>query len=484
MEHLRWGMHMVIVYPAASVKEWKVLEAGIPWFHFVGIGGSGMSALARVLLEQGYRVSGSDLRKSTLTEDLARRGAQVYLGHCSANVQPGVTMVVASTAIPRDNPEIVTARDRGIPVISRGEMLARLMNVKKGIAVVGSHGKTTTTAMISLILARAGLDPTIIAGGVIEDIGGNARFGHSNYLVAEADESDGSFLLLRPWIAVVTNVEDDHLEYYGSLDRIHEAFGRFLDQVRPRGKAVVCHDDPVLARLASTSRTEIISYGFTAGCWYTADMLHLNGHGSACTVYAGGHPLGELRLSVPGRHNVLNALAAIAVAETCGISFSQAAGILAGFKGVHRRFQILGQFGGIYVIDDYAHHPTEIRATLEAATRVASGRVIAVFQPHRFTRTRNLYREFGRCFDQATEVIVTDIYPAGEAPIPGISAELIVAQARENGQPAVKYMPQTEEIVRYLAANSRPGDVIITLGAGDIYQVGYRLAELFAGSRG
>lgn len=461
------------------------MGAGIPWFHFIGIGGSGMSGLARVLLEQGHRVSGSDLRPSGLTEDLVRRGAQVYLGHRDANVQPGVTLVVASTAIPRDNPEITTAKDRGIPVISRGEMLARLMNVKKGIAVAGSHGKTTTTAMISLIMAGAGLDPTIVAGGVIDDIGSNARLGSGTYVVAEADESDSSFLLLTPWIAVVTNVEDDHLEHYGSLDRMQEAFGRFLDQVRPGGKAVVCHDDPALARLAAASRTEVISYGFAAGCRYTADTLHLNGHGSACTVARDRHPVGELRLSVPGRHNLLNALGAIAVADICGIGFSQAASLLAGFKGVQRRFQILGQFGEIYVVDDYAHHPTEIRSTLEAAAGVASGRVIAVFQPHRFTRTRNLYRDFGRCFGQATEVIVTDIYPAGEAPMPGINAELIVAEARENGHPAVKYMPQTEEIVCYLAANSRPGDVILTLGAGDIYQVGYRLVELLAGrSRG
>ncbi|TDA70497.1 MAG: UDP-N-acetylmuramate--L-alanine ligase [Clostridia bacterium] len=476
-----------MVYPApVSVKEWKVLGAGIPWIHFVGIGGSGMSGVARVLLEQGYRVSGSDLRQSGLTADLARLGAEIYLGHADANVRPGVTLVVVSTAIPRDNPEIVAARSRGIPVISRGEMLARLMHAKKGIAVAGSHGKTTTTAMISLLMAAAGLDPTVIAGGVSEDIGGNARCGHSDYLVAEADESDGSFLLLTPWLAVVTNVEDDHLDYYGSLGGIHAAFGRFLELVRPGGKAVVCLDDPVLAHLAGQAGQDsnIVSYGFKAGARYTAGMLHLNGRGSACTVYVDGSPRGELRLAVPGRHNILNALAALAVAEACDIGFSRAQAILAGFRGVRRRFQVLGRFGDIWVVDDYAHHPTEIRATLEAASQVSAGRVIAVFQPHRFTRTRNLYREFGQCFGQAAEVIVTDIYPAGEPPIPGISAELIVAAARENGHPAVKYMPREEEIVGYLAANSRPGDLIITLGAGDVYQVGHRLTDFLAGSRG
>ncbi|MDK2985629.1 MAG: UDP-N-acetylmuramate--alanine ligase [Clostridia bacterium] len=452
---------------------------GIPnWAHFVGIGGAGMSAIAQILLESGYKVSGSDLKTSDVTKRLQRYGATIYKGHSKDNVREGVEGVVISTAIPLDNVEVKEAYQRGIPVIKRAEMLGRLMKLQKGIAVAGAHGKTTTTSMISLLLEKGGFDPTVVVGGEVNDIGSNAKKGEGEYLVAEADESDGSFLLLEPFIVVVTNVEDDHLENYGTIREIQNAFKKFIRKVPQEGKIVLCNDDSFLKTLVNDFKNNVVTYGLEHPADFMAKDVTVNNGGTSAKVFYKEQYLGELKLSVPGKHNISNALAAIAVGHGLGLSFQEMAEILKSFRGVKRRFQLIGEKSGIKIIDDYAHHPTEIKATLKAASETHNGRIIAVFQPHRYSRTKQLYREFGEAFEDADQVIITSIYSAGEKEIPGVSAEKIAQIAREK-KPGKKvlYLPDTNSILNYLHENVQSQDMIITLGAGDIWKVGVLFAQ-------
>ncbi|MDK2784160.1 MAG: UDP-N-acetylmuramate--alanine ligase [Bacillota bacterium] len=442
--------------------------------HFIGIGGAGMSAIAKVLLQAGNIITGSDLKRSETTARLAEMGATIYIGHRVKNLgRPDV--VVVSSAIPANNVELVAAREAGIPVVQRGEMLAQLMEGRKGIAVAGAHGKTTTTSMISLALERGGLDPTVLIGGELNDIGGNAKLGGGEYLVAEADESDGSFLRLRPRIAVVTNVEDDHLDYYGTPEKIVEAFSTFVNQVPEDGLAVLCADNANAAHIASTCRRRVVTYGLENAADYEARSISHHALKSSFEVWERGVCLGTFSLSVPGKHNILNALATVAVAREVGIDLGVVRRALAEFHGVHRRFELVGKVGGIYVVDDYGHHPTEIKATLSAAKLGHFNRIICVFQPHRYTRTKFLHREFGTAFGQADELIITDIYPAGEAPIAGVSSKLIVDAVAAQDGPYPVYIPELKDVVPYLLGRVRPGDLVLTVGAGNVWTIGVEL---------
>lgn len=453
------------------------------WTHFVGIGGVGMSGLAQLLLASGHPVSGSDIKKNKYTELLEERGAIIYQGHHASHIGPLVRRVVVSSAISPENPEVKEAERRGLEIIKRGKLLAELMFPHRGIAVAGAHGKTTTSAMISLILWQGGLDPTAVIGGYVPGLGSNARLGNSPFFVAEADESDGSFLWLNPEIAVATNIEDDHLDHYGTLEGIVEAFRDFLHRVRPGGAAVLCLEDALLWRLIPEVKRTIITYGFRSDAHYQARDVKLKGLGSQSKIYGHGKLLGELELKVPGMHNVLNALAAIAVAHRLEVPWLAIQDALATFRGVERRFQILQDAGDIWVVDDYAHHPTEIRATLAAARQVRAKRIVAIFQPHRYTRTFYLHRELARALQGADMVIINDIYPAGEKPLPGVHARLIVQALEEAGHPAVHYLPSGTATLEFLRKNIRPGDLVLTLGAGDVYEIGEELARyLEAGS--
>jgi UDP-N-acetylmuramate--alanine ligase len=436
-----------------------------------------MSGIAKILLEQGYRVSGSDLQAGDAVRRLEAAGATVYIGHNPANLKDDVNLVVVSTAIAPDNEELLAARAREIPVAHRGEMLARLMAEKKGIAVAGSHGKTTTTAMVALVLEKGNLDPTVVVGGNFHDIGGNAKRGLGEYLVAEADESDGSFLKLDPYIAIVTNIEDDHLDHYGSREKIETAFREFVEKLPENGFVVFCMDDANVRAMAGEINKRMVTYGIDYPAQYTAREIRNKGLTTYAEIYFEDRRLGRLELNVPGRHNINNAMAAVAVGLGLGLDFTDVAGALKSFNGVGRRFQLMGQVDGINVVDDYAHHPTEVAATLRAARQTDAGRVIAVFQPHRYTRTKFLYNEFGGAFTDADLVIINEIYSAGEAPIEGVTADLIVRAAKERMTKPVLYFRTMGEIVDFLTAEARPGDLIMTLGAGNIRNAGQELVE-------
>jgi UDP-N-acetylmuramate--alanine ligase len=443
--------------------------------HFVGIGGSGMSGIAEILLNLGYRVTGSDQRRNDAIERLEQLGAKVFIGHESSHIQ-GAHVVVYSSAVAADNIEVQVARQRAIPVIPRAEMLAELMRLKYGIAVAGTHGKTTTTSMIGSVLAEGRLDPTIVVGGRITSLGSNARLGQGDYLVAEADESDGSFLKLAPTIAVVTTVDAEHLDHYGSLDAIGDAFVAFVNKVPFYGAAVLCLDQPNIQLLMPRIQKRVVTYGLESGADLVARRLHLSGLTSRFEVFHRGNALGECTLQVPGRHNVLNALAAIAVALDLEVPFLTIQKALAGFAGVQRRFQVVGHAGTITVVDDYGHHPVEIRATLAAAKAGFDRRVVVIFQPHRYTRTLHLYQEFVTAFNQADVLVVMDIYPAGEAPIPGISAADLADAIRAHGHRDVTYLGRDRaRVLEHVVDVSRPGDLIITLGAGDVGHVALEL---------
>lgn len=445
--------------------------------HFIGIGGSGMSGIAGIMLGLGYRVTGSDLKPSAVTERLEALGVTCYAGHAEENLGEA-DMVVASTAIPPTNVELVEARERELPVIHRGEMLAWLMRRQKGIAIAGAHGKTTTTSMTALVLEKNGLEPTIVIGGELTDIGGNAKLGGGEYLVAEADESDGSFLKLDPLIEVITNIEDDHLDYYKSVENIVTAFRQFMAKVPEGGLAVVCFDDPKIRELLAEYNQPCQTYALDhPEADYTMQNIRLNGQITAGDVYCRGVFLGCLELSVPGRHNLLNALAVVAVGRFIGLSFEGIAAALKNFRGAGRRFQITGEVNGIKVVDDYAHHPSEIKATLKAAKQVKTGRVVGVFQPHRYTRTSILGERFGEAFNDADVIIISDIYSAGERPIEGVSAKTIVSAIEKHEGREVIYLPTRQEIVDYLERTARPGDMILTMGAGDIWSAGVELVN-------
>ena len=450
--------------------------------HFVGIGGSGMSGIAEVLLNMGYEVSGSDLKPGDTTERLTRLGGRVFAGHTASNVE-GADVVVVSTAVPADNPEVVAARAAEVPVIARAEMLAELMRMKYGVAVGGSHGKTTTTSMIAAVLARGGLDPTIVVGGRLHAIGSNARLGHGQFLVAEADESDGSFLRLAPAVTVVTNVDREHVDHYPDLAAIQQAFVYFANRVPFYGVAILCGDDAGVRAILPRLTKRHVRYGTSEDAEVRARAIELGGHGSRFLVSAFGRERGAIELQVPGRHNVLNALAAIAVGLELDVGFGHVVESLAAFRGVARRFELRGEAGGVAVFDDYGHHPTEIRATL-AAARPGASRVLVLFQPHRYTRTAALTEEFGGAFGDAARVWVLDVYAAGEPPIPGVTARSIVERAHARGARHVEYAPDPAAAAVAAAREAQPGDRVFTLGAGDVWRLGEAvLGELRARAR-
>ncbi|MEF2968014.1 UDP-N-acetylmuramate--L-alanine ligase [Paenibacillus sp. M1] len=456
--------------------DYKLLNTTEQHVHFIGIGGYGMSAIARVMLEMGYTVTGSDVASQELTEKLAAKGAKIYIGHTAEHVH-GADLVVYSTALPQDNVERLEAQEQGIPILHRSQMLARLLNERQGVAVAGAHGKTTTSSMIALIMEQCGTDPTYIIGGEIMDIGTNAKAGQGNFVVAEADESDGSFLQYHPSLGVVTNIEADHLENYGGdFGRLKEAYVQYLNQIKPDGKAVVFGDDANIKELLPKLSCQTITFGLLPGSDYTAEQINLGDRHVTFTMKRGEEELGTVELSVPGKHNVCNAMAAIIVCLEAGIPFAEITAAITGFHGAKRRFQVLGEKGGILVIDDYAHHPTEIEATI-AAAKATGKRIIAVFQPQRYTRTFFLLDAFSRAFGEADEVIITDIYsPAGEKQIEGVHSSRLVELIKENSNAGARYLPTKQDVLIDLQDRLEPGDLVLTMGAGDIWKVGKELA--------
>ncbi len=445
--------------------------------HFIGIGGYGMSAIAKVMLEMGYRISGSDLAQQELTEKLKAKGAQVFIGHEARNVS-GADLVVYSTALAKDNVEMQAAEQLNIPIIHRSQMLARLMNERKGIAVAGAHGKTTTSSMIALVMEICGIDPTYIIGGEIMNVGSNAKAGKGEFVVAEADESDGTFLQYHPTLALVNNIEADHLENYnGDFENLKKAYKQFLSQVRPGGRAIVCHDDTFLREMIPQIQSEVITYGIDTEADYVASDITLGDRKVTFTVQFKGAEIGQVSLSVPGKHNVYNALATLITCLEAGLTFEQVAEAIQEFRGAKRRFQVLGEVANMLVIDDYAHHPTEIQATISAA-KATGKRIIAVFQPQRYTRTYYLFEQFSRSFEEADEVIITDIYsPAGEQRIEGIDSAKLVDLIRNNSNPNVQHIATRDEVLSYLIQHVQPGDLVLTMGAGDIWKAADGLAK-------
>lgn len=443
--------------------------------HFVGIGGIGMSGIAEVLLNLGYKVTGSDLRLTAVTDRLQQRGATIYPGHAAQNVA-GAHVVVTSSAVRADNCEIQEAVRLKIPVIARAEMLAELARLKYSITVAGTHGKTTTTSMIATILDRAGLDPTIVVGGRLNTIGSNARMGKGEYIVLEADESDRSFLLLSPTIAVITNIEADHLDHYRDLEDIQAAFLSFINKVPFYGAAVLCLDEPAVQSLIPQIKRRIVTYGTAATADLSITDVNIENLGSTFFVRFDGTGKQQVKLNVPGMHNVLNAAAAFAATRDMGVEPYVIASALESFQGVERRFQVKLR-DGVTVIDDYAHHPTEIRATLRAAESANFRRLFVVFQPHRYTRTLHLFDDFARAFNQADVVLILDIYPAGENPIEGVTTPVLIEKIRSFGHKNVMYAPSFEMIESYILANVKDGDAVIVMGAGSVTRLSDNLCQ-------
>lgn len=447
------------------------MNSKIRHIHMVGIGGAGMSGIAEVLLNQGYEISGSDLSDSAVVRHLRELGARVAVGHSAENVGD-VQVLVKSTAIGDDNPELVEGRRRNIAIIPRAEMLAELMRLRQGIAIAGTHGKTTTTSLTASIFDTAGLDPTVIIGGRLNVYGTNAHLGHGDYLIAEADESDGSFLCLLPIINVVTNVDEDHLDHYKSRVAIDAAFVQFMNNVPFYGINVVCGDDPGVRALLPRVKRPVLTYGFAADNHLRAVPLE-SGLRSRFEVWREDEKLGEVSLPQPGRHNILNALAAIGAAMEADIAFERCAQGLSGFGGVGRRFEFKGEKGGVTVVDDYGHHPAEIAATLATARQVFPGRrIVAAFQPHRFSRTQAHFGEFCKAFDQVDEVLLTEIYAASEKPIPGVSGQSLAQGVQQVSTTPVRYFQTLDALAQALPEVLRPGDVLLTLGAGSITRLG------------
>jgi UDP-N-acetylmuramate--alanine ligase len=448
----------------------------IKHIHFVGIGGIGMSGIAEVLLNLGYKVSGSDLRESDTTRRLRQLGGEIEIGHRAENIaSPHV--VVISSAVKKDNVEVVAAREQQVPVIPRAEMLAELMRLKYGVAIAGAHGKTTTTSMVATVLAAGGIDPTVVIGGKLNSLGSNAKLGQGEFLVAEADESDGSFLKLSPTIAVVTNIDEEHLDYYADINEIKEAFLAFINKVPFYGVAILCLDEKHIQSLIPKIEKRYLTYGTSSQADYQAKDVTLLPLGSKFRVTNHTGDLGWFELAVPGMHNVSNALAAIAVARELEVDLEVIRRSLREFGGVHRRFQIKGEAKGILVVDDYGHHPTEVRATLSAAKAALGRRVVCVFQPHRYTRTKHLLEEFFSAFNQADKVVILDIYAAGEQPIAGVSGQSVYEGIRNYGHKDVMYIGGRDQAVKYLAGALRQGDLLLTLGAGDVWKLGEAVLE-------
>ncbi|UCF78564.1 MAG: UDP-N-acetylmuramate--L-alanine ligase [Candidatus Eiseniibacteriota bacterium] len=444
--------------------------------HLIGIGGTGMSGIAEVLLNQGYDVSGSDIKHTEVTETLERLGGRVFYSHNARNVQ-NAQVVVISSAIRADNPELVAAREQNIPVISRAEMLAELMRQKYGIAIAGAHGKTTTTSMIASVLTQGYLAPTIVIGGRLRSSNRNAKLGTGQFFVAEADESDGSFLKLSPTIAVITTIDEEHLDHYKDIEEIKDAFVEFANKIPFYGAAVVCADDEHVRSIIPRITRRVLTYGLDGETDVSALAVTQTGMRVCYKAFLKGELLGEMELNMPGRHNVYNSLAALAVGLELRVEFEAIKSALAEFQGVERRFEMKGEAGGITVLDDYGHHPTEIRAVLETARDIWRRRVVAVFQPHRYTRTALLLSEFGKAFDACERVYLTDIYAAGEEPVEGVSSEHVAVEIRKRGKAEAEYEPDWESLLEELSAFLRPGDIVVTLGAGDITGFGERLLD-------
>ncbi|HTM51434.1 MAG TPA: UDP-N-acetylmuramate--L-alanine ligase [Bryobacteraceae bacterium] len=445
--------------------------------HFTGIGGIGMSGIAEVLLNLGYKISGSDLKSTPITERLAGMGAKIFEGHAASNVL-GAKALVVSSAVDEQNPEVQEARRLQIPVIPRGELLAELMRLKFGIAVAGSHGKTTTTSMAATILNGVGLDPTVVVGGRVGSMGGsNARVGHSDFLVVESDESDRSFLKLAPIVAVVTNIDREHLDCYSSLDDIRASFVEFVNKVPFYGAAILCLDDANVQSILPRVKRRTITYGSSAQADLVISEAVCERASSSFRLRQRGVDLGRFCLGVPGAHNVLNATAAVAVALELDQKPDAIRESLAGFNGVDRRFQIRGSERGVTVVDDYGHHPTEIRATLESARLGGYGRILVLFQPHRYTRTQFLMDEFAAAFNQSDKLYLMDIYAASEKPIAGVTAEVLAGRARGFGHRSVEYVGSMENGIDAIVQAAREGDVVLTLGAGSVSQAGDRILK-------
>ena len=451
--------------------------------HFIGIGGIGMSGIAEVLCNLEFQVSGSDLRKSKNTERLEKAGAQIFEGHAAENVGDA-DVVVYSSAVKEDNPEVVIAKQKGIPVIPRAEMLAELMTLKPyAVAVAGTHGKTSTTSMVATILNHAGFDPTTVVGGVVESLGSNARLGTSEWFVTEADESDRSFLMLYPTVAVVTNIDKEHMESYKGMEDVVQCFTDFVNKVPFYGATVLCLDDPNVQLIIPRIKRRRVTYGMTAQADVSAHDIRFNdAFGSAFTVWKGKEPLGEINLPVPGKHNIYNALAATTVALELEIPFEKIAGAFEKFKNANRRFQFKGDARGISVVDDYGHHPTEISATLSAAKSGSGGRrTVVVFQPHRFSRTQELMSEFALCFNNADVLYVTDIYAASEQPIEGVTAEILTENIKRYGHKNAQYIGSLEAAAERVLPQLQEGDLVVTLGAGTITRLSDEILEKLNG---
>ncbi|MBM3212467.1 UDP-N-acetylmuramate--L-alanine ligase [Candidatus Poribacteria bacterium] len=444
--------------------------------HMVGIGGAGMSGIAEVLLNLGFQVSGSDLSASEATERLARLGARIHIGHLATNVKDA-DVLVFSSAVPPNNPEVLAAKGKKIPVIPRIEMLAELMRMKYSIAIAGTHGKTTTTAMVASVLEYGNLDPTVADGGIIKGLGSNVRLGDSEFMVVEADEAYGSIHRISPTIAVVTNIDNDHLDYYHTMDAVKKAFLDFVNRVPFFGVAIICLDEGNIQELVPKVEKRFITYGIDTKADLMAIDIHIDGTGSSYVAKRNGHTLGEIKIRSLGRHNVVNSLAAIGVGLELDIPFDRIAEGLSAFPGVGHRFDILGNVKEILVVDDYGHHPTEIKATLRAAREAYNRRIIAVFQPHRYTRVNLLKDDFARCFYQADILVVTEVYAASEEPIPGASGQVLANAIKDYGHKNVIYIPEKDKIADAVYSISKPGDLIITLGAGDIWKIGKEIID-------
>ena len=448
--------------------------------HFVGIGGVGMSGMAEILRSLVFEVSGSDVRAGSTTKRLESLGLRVDIGHRAENVH-GADVVIRSSAIQLDNPELDEARELGIPVIGRAEMLAELMRVKYGVAIAGSHGKTTTTSLVATVLRAAGLDPTVTVGGKMAALGSNARLGGGDLMVAEADESDGTFLWLNPTIAIVTNIDPEHLDYWGTYEKLTAAFLEFCNRVPFYGVSVLCLDHPSVQEMLPSIRGRYVTYGMSPQADYSARGVRYRGLTTAFNAYRRGEPLGGFSINMPGQHNVLNALAAIAAADELAVPLDVTKQALATFDGVGRRFTLVGEVGGVKLVDDYGHHPAEVRATLDAARGAFPAeqhRIVVAFQPHRYSRTEHLFEEFTSAFNQADLLFVTDIYAAGEKPIEGITSKKLVEAIRKHGHKGARYVGDKAEIPARLVEKLRAGDVVIALGAGDINRSLERIAEL------
>ncbi|UCF69169.1 MAG: UDP-N-acetylmuramate--L-alanine ligase [Acidobacteriota bacterium] len=452
--------------------------------HFIGIGGSGMSGIAEVLLNLGYQVSGSDAQPSEITSRLVELGARVHADHAADHVR-GADVVVVSSAVPSANPEIVEAHRLRIPVIPRAEMLGELMRMKHSVAVAGSHGKTSVTAMLALVLSRSGLDPTVVSGGRLGVLGSNAKLGRGDLLVAEADESDGSFLRLFPTIAVVTGIDREHMAHYGTLENLHEAFVQFLAKIPFFGAAVTCLDDEGLQAVLPRLDRRVVTYGLATQADFRASDVETRGFASRFMLRHGSAPGLRVSLNTPGRHQVLNALATLAVTDELGLSLRVAAAALEEFPGADRRMQRLGEPGGVLVVDDYGHHPTEIVATLVALREaVGERRIMVLFQPHRYSRTADLFEVFTRSFYEADALILTEIYAAGEPPVGGVNAEKLAAAIAEHGHRDVCFAGSIDDAIETLLDRARMGDVVLTLGAGSVGRAGARIVERLAARSG